>query len=691
MQLLHRIAFGRAPDIVHVRRVVRRLAQLLGFDHRDQVKITAAVSELARAASSVGGGVVLTFAIEDGGLSCRLVIDVDGAGLAPRKRARGGVVAESLIAVERLLERLGGAGLRFAKRLPERATPLPRGRLAEIRAELEHLDPPRADLSHEELLGQTRELAEALLDLEDRKQELTTLNTELRDTNRGVMALYAELDERAKHLRRADELKTRFFSHMSHEFRTPLSSILALANMLLDEADGPLVREQRTQVRLIRDGVADLLELVGDLLDLAKMEAGKTPVNVGAFTVGALFGALRAMIRPLLATSPVMLELFAPADLPPLVSDEAKVMQILRNLLSNAAKFTERGTIEVRARAVSPGETLDGIEVGAQSVLFAVADTGVGIAAEHQAAIFEEFRQVENRLQRKSRGSGLGLPLCRRLAGLLGGRVWVESELGEGATFYLLLPVAYKAAPAAAAASIESLPRLLIVDERPDRRAELGAAFRGGMFLPIEASAADVTPASLAALRPTAAVVETGHVPPSVLDALEAATVPLVDARQASSVGSLGRDELVVESCRTALRGKLRSVLIVDDDEAYRTILTKQLAPFCERAVATDDPRADAVATGDGEVDCLVLDVMMPGVDGLTVLKRLRSSAATARLPIVVCSAKPLSVDEQALLRRLRAPFLPKQDMAAQHVARALVDARRLASVSNLGPQESAA
>ena len=131
------------------------------------------------------------------------------------------------------------------------------------------------------------------------------------------MALYAELDERAGHLRRAGELKTRFFSQMSHEFRTPLNSILALSDMLIEESDGPLVPEQRRQVGLIRDGVADLLDLVGDLLDLAKMEAGKTQVNVTDFAVGTLFGALRAMIRPLLGGAAVALEFGDAADLPP--------------------------------------------------------------------------------------------------------------------------------------------------------------------------------------------------------------------------------------------------------------------------------------------------------------------------------------------------------------------------------------
>jgi hypothetical protein len=232
MRPLHRIAFDGATDLVQVRRVARRIAQLVGFDQRDEVKITAAVSELTRAAtSSAGGTVEVAFAVESDDRATRLVVEVAGPGLEPEARKRGTGAADNVIAAEKLLDRLASrddaAPLRFGKTLPGRAPVLTRDRLAAIRAELKLMGSARTDASREELVQQGRELAGALLDVEERKMELTTLNAELRDTNRGVMALYAELDERANHLRRADELKTRFFSHMSHEFRTPLNSILA--------------------------------------------------------------------------------------------------------------------------------------------------------------------------------------------------------------------------------------------------------------------------------------------------------------------------------------------------------------------------------------------------------------------------------------------------------------------------------
>src|SRR5262249_25936292 len=267
-----------------------------------------------------------------------------------------------------------------------------------------------------ELRRQNRELLLSLQDLRRQREELTHLNQELQDTNRGVVALYAELDERAEHLRRADELKTRFLSNMSHEFRTPLNSILALTRFLLDGTDGRLGEEQTKQVGFIRKSAENLSELVNDLLDLAKVEAGKTIVRPSEFSVQNLFGALRGMLRPLLMGDAVSL-VFEEVPLPALESDEGKISQILRNFISNALKFTESG--EVRVTALHDEET--------DRITLSVSDTGIGIAPQDHQAIFQEFTQIENPLQHKSKGTGLGLPLSKRLAELLGGEVKVES------------------------------------------------------------------------------------------------------------------------------------------------------------------------------------------------------------------------------------------------------------------------
>ena len=248
-----------------------------------------------------------------------------------------------------------------------------------------------------------------------------------------MLALYAELDDRADHLRRADEMKSRFLSNMSHEFRTPVNSIIGLCNLLLDERARSGV-EPEAEIPFIRQSAEHLLELVSDLLDLAKVEAGKTVVRPVRFEIPQLFGALRGMLRPLLLNQSVSL-IFEEPDHLALFTDEAKLSQILRNLVSNALKFTERGEVRVSARAPDAG-----------LVEFSVADTGIGIAASDLERIFEEFFQLEHRLQRKHRGTGLGLPLSRRLAELLGGALRVHSEPGVGSTFTLTLPDHYSPA-----------------------------------------------------------------------------------------------------------------------------------------------------------------------------------------------------------------------------------------------------
>jgi two-component sensor histidine kinase len=238
----------------------------------------------------------------------------------------------------------------------------------------------------EELRQQNADLLRTLDELRQRQEDLSRLNRELEDTNRGVVALYAELDERADHLRRADEVKTRFLSNMTHEFRTPLNSILALTRLVLERVDGELSVEQERQIHYIRKSAENLSELVNDLLDLAKVEAGKIVVRPAEFEVRNLFGALRGMLRPLLLNTSVNLVFDEPEGIPSLCTDEGKVSQILRNFISNALKFTEQGEVRVSARLSEDGRH-DGRE-DARKVVFSVADTGIGIARNIRASSF---------------------------------------------------------------------------------------------------------------------------------------------------------------------------------------------------------------------------------------------------------------------------------------------------------------
>jgi len=272
------------------------------------------------------------------------------------------------------------------------------------------------------------------VELQTLRAEADALRAELEETNQGVLALYAELDNQADELRQASDLKSRFLSYMSHEFRTPLGSILSITSLLKDEIDGPLSDEQHKQVAFVSGAAQELSDMVDDLLDLAKIEAGRISISAAWFDMFDLFSALRGMFRPIVNASAVDLIFEEPVGLPSLFTDDKKLAQILRNFISNSLKFTQRGEVRVSARLESDSE-----------IRFAVTDTGVGIPQEMHGALFEDFSQIDSPLQKRLRGTGLGLSLCKRFAELLGGRVGVESQPGEGSTFFVIIPLAIAA------------------------------------------------------------------------------------------------------------------------------------------------------------------------------------------------------------------------------------------------------
>lgn len=455
-------------DVVAVRQRARRIAELLGFERQDQTRIATAVSELARNAFGYAGGGKAEFLIEpdsqpqvfcvrisDSGKGIENLQDIlDGRYRSPSGMGLGLVGARRLMDHFDIQSEAGkGTTVRVGHNLPSRKVRLARSKLNDIAGALqkdEALDPLLA------LREQNRELLQSLQEIRRKEEESKELNQELGDTNRGVVALYAELDERAEQLRKADELKTKFLSHMSHEFRTPLNSVLALSRLLLDRIDGDLTAEQERQVGYIRRSAEGLLELVNDLLDLAKVEAGKVDVKSSKFEVVSLFGALRGALKPLLTSPAIELIFDAPHGLPELFTDEGKVAQILRNLISNALKFTEEGEVRVSARFYPS----DG------RVQFSVRDTGIGISAEDQERIFDEFSQVDTRLQKKVRGTGLGLPLSRSLARLLQGELRVESVPGQGSLFTFTIPAALgDPRKALSADSKRQRVRVLLIDD----------------------------------------------------------------------------------------------------------------------------------------------------------------------------------------------------------------------------------
>jgi len=564
-------------DIVLARQRARQVAGLLGFAQLDQTRIATATSEIARNAFQYAGGGRVQFLLEAEPRPALVVrIRERGPGIRDLQAILEGRYASEtgmgvgILGARRLMdafaiETAGGSGasVSMAKRLPPRTATLTPQELARIAAELVR-NPPQGLLA--ELQQQNQELLNTLQELRERQAEFAEMHTrELDETNRGVVALYAELDESTKALKRLSDLKSRFLSEMSHELRSPLNSIRGLTSFLLERSDGELTAEQEKQVQLIRKAAEGLSTLVDDLLDLAKVEAGKAVVRPTWFDVQDVFESLQGTMRPMTDPSGVRLVFEEPAGVSPLHTDEGKLTQILRNFLSNAVKFTERGEIRVGARPES-----------ADQVVLSVADTGIGIAAEDLPRIFEEFGQVENRLQARAKGTGLGLPLARKLAELLGGSVSVRSEPGAGSTFSVIIPRVFHA-PAANAVAPErrvatsrqprpaTTIRVLIVDDQEeDRYLIKGLVEALGPFQVIEA------PTGAEALRCARAE------PPQVI---------VLDLGLPDMTGDQVLERLRADSATRAIPVIIHTSKILDEEDRVR--LGGQAISILEKAAAS--------------------------------------------------------------------------------------------------------
>jgi signal transduction histidine kinase/CheY-like chemotaxis protein len=691
-------------DIVAARQRARQIAAGLGFDAQDQTRIATAVSEIARNAFSYAGGGRVDFQLEGRTQPQLLVVRISDSGrgidhlrdvLDGRYRSKTGM-GLGIVGARRLMDQFeiesssSGTVVLLKKLLPPGAGLVDSRRLSALASRLT-TEPPRG--AFEELQLQNQELLRTLEELRARQDELLRLNGELEDTNRGVIALYAELDEKADHLRRADELKSRFLSNMSHEFRTPLNAIRALTHVLAQGVDGSLTAEQHVQVGYIRKAADELAELVDDLLDLAKVEAGKVVVRAAEFDVSALFSSLRGMLRPLLLSESVSL-VFEPAgDLPPLYTDEGKVSQILRNLISNALKFTEHGEVRVSVALSSDG----------RSVAFSVADTGIGIAPEDQERIFQEFGQLDSRVQRKVRGTGLGLPLSRKLAQLLGGTLTVTSAVGVGSTFVAEIPVHYvepvPATPATPAWEKAPLRApVLVIEDSPEELLVYEKYLKSSGFEVVPAATIRQARHALAHIRPVAIVLDillrgedawrllaelktsaaTRRIPVFVVTSVD-------DERKALSLGAdayarkpLDRRWLLEQLRSVTGEEPIRRILLIDDDEISRYLMRRLLDDLpCVVSEATSG-RAGLQRARQDQPDAILLDLAMPDVSGEEVLEQLRADSVTAGIPVVIVTSKVLADAERTRLSQQALAIVDKatdRKVAAKQVRSAFAAA----------------
>ena len=679
---IHILMLSTERDVVSARQRTRSIAGYLGFDHPEQIRIATAVSEIARNAFRYARGGAVSFSVDvEKRLFSISVVD-QGGGISSLETVMSGSYQSStgmsmgILGTKRLMDEFSietgrmGTSVRFGKHLPASAAALDEATLQHVSSELARQHPATPI---EELQTQNRELLNTLNELKERKEELLHINEELQDTNRGVVALYAELDERADYLRRASELKSSFLSNMSHEFRTPLNSMLALTRMLLDRMDGELTSEQDQQVRFIQRSAKELSEMVDDLLDLAKVEAGKLEVKAKSFAIADLFGALRGMLKPLLAESSLNLVFYADEDVPLLFTDEQKVSQILRNFISNAIKFTSRGEVRVTAR------------LNNAVIEFAVADTGIGISASDQRLIFEEFGQVENGLQRQVKGTGLGLPLSRKLAELLGGDVTVQSEVGVGSTFLFRLPAIYSETTAPAEMVFPDLDitkkLVLIVEDNLETTFVYSRYLSTAGFQSHAVVSVYEAQTFLARVRPAAIILDLllrGETAwdflrelKSQIDPIPVLIISATDEKH--KVYGLGADaflakpfesdSMVAEIMKLTSKLSRPRILMIDDNEVSRYLLREHIPATEYEVFEARGGREGIQLAKDLKPAVIFLDFYMPDLTGLDVLKDLRSSAELAKVPVVLHTTKVLGGAELEFFKQNAIAIFSKQSL----------------------------
>ncbi len=470
--------------------------------------------------------------------------------------------------------------------------------------------------------------------------------------------LFRQLDVANRH-------KSEFLASMSHELRTPLNAIIGYSEMLQEEAADLEQEALVPDLRKINAAGKHLLELINAVLDLSKIEAGKMDLHVEPFGVATLVTEIAAVVRPLAEKNRNRLETRCDPRAGEMRADLTKVRQALFNLLSNACKFTEQGTVILTAaREAAPG---------GDQIVFTVTDTGIGMTEEQLARLFQEFTQAEASTSRRYGGTGLGLALSRRLCRLMGGDVTVESAPGRGSTFTIRLPaeVVDPAAPAAAHADAPEGPEggslVLVIDDDPAVRELMGRFLGRERFRVAQAAGGEEGLRLARTLRPDAITLDVmmpGLDGWAVLTALKAdpatADIPvvmltIVDDR--SHGYALGATEYLTKPIdRERLLGVLaryrrdRAVLVVEDDAALRELVRRMLEREGYAVMEATDGRDAIERIRERAPGVILLDLMMPVMDGFEFLAELRREGAWREIPVIVLTAKDLSAEERERL-----------------------------------------
>ncbi|WP_330460178.1 HAMP domain-containing protein [Streptomyces sp. NBC_00820] len=519
------------------------------------------------------------------------------------------------------------------------------------------------------LLKQSQELTEQLrersAELEIRQKALQASNAELEEKaellarqNRDIEVKNTEieearqvLEERAEQLAVSMRYKSEFLANMSHELRTPLNSLLILAKLLADNAEGNLSPKQVEFAETIHGAGSDLLQLINDILDLSKVEAGKMDVSPTRIALVQLVDYVEATFRPLTAEKGLDLSVRVSPELPAtLHTDEQRLLQVLRNLLSNAVKFTDSGSVELVIRPAGPGvpqkireqllEAGSLTDADAELIAFSVTDTGIGIAASKMRVIFEAFKQADGTTSRKYGGTGLGLSISREIAQLLGGEIHAQSETGRGSTFTLYLPLHPSELP----------PQGYQQSVAPLEAGELVAS---EAHRSLELSAAEVeTPAEVKSYRET----QSG---PAALFRRRRRSLPSSEPRY-EQWPTVEQQQSAVQSAR-AVRFGGEKVLIVDDDIRNVFALTSVLEQHGLSVLYAENGREGIeVLEQHDDVAVVLMDIMMPEMDGYATTTAIRRMPQFAGLPIIALTAKAMKGDREKAIESGASDYVTK-------------------------------
>lgn len=512
--------------------------------------------------------------------------------------------------------------------------------------------------------------------------EVERRTAELSQTLEQLRASERRLSQAKETAEQANRAKSDFLAKMSHELRTPLNAIIGFSEVLQEETFGSLNDKQRRYVGNVLMSGRQLLELINDILDLSKVEAGRMDLLVKEVPLAEVLEEIHPVVTTLAEPKNVQLAFPSGEELPAILADPGKFKQIMYNLLSNAIKFTPDGG-RVAVTVEGTGRTAD--KAGSGDVIIRVADTGIGIAPEDQERIFGEFEQVASEYARLQRGTGLGLALTRRLVELHGGRIGVESRLGEGSVFSITMPAAERLHAAAVVPPrldqpLKALhargPLVLIVEDDEQALELLTHYLQSADFRVVQARSGDAALALAAELKPAAITLDImlpgrhGHEVLALLKARpETQDIPVVvvsmteDRELGLSLGAADwlvkptRREDFVASIRRAAgihaTTQPATVLVIDDEESSVELLTDLLTHQGFRVVsARGGLEGIRLALAD-PYDVIVLDLVMPDVSGLEVARRLRATPERRDVPIVVFSIKDLTASERAELESL--------------------------------------